>query len=337
LSEAGEVLVIKLSALGDFIQAFPAFERIRVAHPGARITLLTTPPFGDLARASPYFDRVETDGRPRSLAGALALIGRQRRRGYERVYDLQGNDRTNLLFQALRPFPPVWSGVAFGCALLHENPARMRMHTLERQAEQLRMAGVWPDAPVAPGSAPAPDIGWMLGLTPKVPPEALVESRPVALLVPGAAPTRPAKRWPAPCYAALARRLADAGFAVRLVGGPAEADIAEGIAAIAPDAMNLVGKTDLAGLAALGARAALAVSNDTGPAHIIAAAGAPTVVLFSNDSDPALCAPRGRVRVLREPSLAALPVAAVFDAALAQAARPLQRSLRTPINLHDIL
>ena len=49
----------------------------------------------------------------------------------------------------------------------------------------------------------------------------------------------------------------------------------------------------------LGAKAALAVGNDTGPLHLAAAAGAPTVVLFSSASDPALSAPRGKVAVLQ--------------------------------------
>ena len=44
-----KVLVIKLSAVGDFVLAFPAFERIRAAHRDAKITLLTTPPFEGLA------------------------------------------------------------------------------------------------------------------------------------------------------------------------------------------------------------------------------------------------------------------------------------------------
>jgi ADP-heptose:LPS heptosyltransferase len=46
-----KVLVIKLSALGDFVLALAAMRRIRAAHPKARITLLTTPPFEALARA----------------------------------------------------------------------------------------------------------------------------------------------------------------------------------------------------------------------------------------------------------------------------------------------
>ena len=71
-----KVLVIKLSALGDFVLALAAMRRIREAHPKARITLLTTPPFEALARACPYFDEVETDGKPEGPGAWLALRGR---------------------------------------------------------------------------------------------------------------------------------------------------------------------------------------------------------------------------------------------------------------------
>ena len=54
------------------------------------------------------------------------------------------------------------------------------------------------------------------------------------------------------------------------------------------------------------------ISADTGPMHLIAAAGCRSIVLFSHDSDPERCAPRGRsVTVLRRPDLADLPVEAV--------------------------
>ena len=74
------------------------------------------------------------------------------------------------------------------------------------------------------------------------------------------------------------------------------------------------GRTDFAQIAMLGARAAAAVGNDTGPVHLIAAAGAPTLVLFSKASDPDLCSPRGHVSVLRADKLKDLPVAEVARA-----------------------
>jgi ADP-heptose:LPS heptosyltransferase len=259
---------------------------------------------------------VETDGRPNSALGALRLAARLRRERFSLVYDLQGNDRTNLLFQLLRPVPPRWSGVAFGCALPHRNPGRMNMHTLERQAEQLRDAGIWPEAPAAAGSAPAPDVSWMLALPAGPPPELVLDRRPLVLLAPGAAARRPAKLWPCGHYAELAGALTDRGFTVGLIGGPAEAGLGAQITARAPRAIDLIGRTDLPTVARLGARAQLAVGNDTGPVHLIAAAGAPTVVLFSADSDPALCAPRGRVAILRQSDLADLAVETVLATAL---------------------
>jgi len=312
------VLVIKLSALGDVILAMAAFARIRAAHPDAHITLLTTPPYEDLMRASPWFDAVETDGRPRTLAEFLSLVRRLRSARYRRVYDLQANDRTNLYFQALRPFPPVWSGTAFGCALPHRTAARMRMHTLEREADQLRDAGVWPDAPVTPGAAPGPDIRWLLGESAEGPDR----HAPLALLVPGASPGRPLKRWPARAYAHLASALLARGYEVVVIGGESERGLGAEIAHHAPRIRDLSGQTDLAEIARWGARAHLAVGNDTGPLHLIAAAGAPTLALFSSQSDPALCAPRGSVAILRQSNLEDLDAAVVIDKALAISSWP---------------
>ena len=146
--EIKKILVIKLGALGDFVQALAAMKHIREAHPAAHITLLTTPPFEALARASPYFNDVESDGRPEGLGDAFAMIRRLRRAHYDRIYDLQTSSRSNLYFYLLQPFAPPWSGVAVGSSLPHRNRERGRMHTLERQAEQLKDAGVWPDAPL---------------------------------------------------------------------------------------------------------------------------------------------------------------------------------------------
>jgi ADP-heptose:LPS heptosyltransferase len=216
----------------------------------------------------------------------------------------------------LRPNPPQWSGIAWGASHPHRNPARDRMHSLERQAEQLQDAGIWPDAPTAPGTAPDPDFSFMLEDTAaERRPEHFGLTWPYAILVPGASAHRPGKRWPAPHYAELARRLARRGLQVGVIGGPAEAELGREIAAASARVRDLTGRTDYAQIAGVGARAALAVGNDTGPTHLIAATGAPTLVLFSGESDPALCAPRGRkVEILRQDRLADLEVDRVENA-----------------------
>ncbi len=311
-----KILVIKLAALGDVVLAFSAMARIRRAHPDAEITLLTTPAYAGLAEASGLFDQVQTDGRPRAFRDLVAMLARLRRSRFDLVYDLQTSSRSSRYFYALWPRLPRWSGIAPGAALRHTNPQRTRMHTLERQADQLKAAGIWPDAPTAPGTAPPPDLGFMLQSdAPHLSPAHFGLTAPYALLVPGASPHRPEKRWPAAHYAELAGALAAEGLGVAVIGAGAEASLAAEITRACPGVVNLVGRTDFAQVAALAARAALVVGNDTGPTHLAAAAGAPTVVLFSGASDPALCAPRGAlVRVLRRPRLEDLDVGTVRQA-----------------------
>jgi ADP-heptose:LPS heptosyltransferase len=304
------ILVIKLAALGDVVQAFPPFAHIRAAHPDAEITLLTTPPYESLAAASPYFDRIETDGRPKRLSQTLAMLARLRRARYDRVYDLQTSTRSSAYFYALWPHLPQWSGIARGSSHRHRNRQRNHMHTMERQNEQLRDAGIWPDAPVARGTAAAPDLSFMAA-DPALDRrhEHFGLSAPYVLLVPGASAHRLGKRWPAASYAELARRLTVSGYDVAVIGGPGEKQIGAEIAAADPRVRDLTGATDYAQIAGLGARAKWVIGNDTGPTHLLAATGVHTVVLFSAESDPALCAPRGRrVDVLQAPRLADLSV-----------------------------
>ena len=299
---ASEILVIKLAALGDFAQAFEPFAAIRAHHPGARITLLTTPPYAGLARRAPWFDAVWEDGRPaaRDLRGLLRLARRLRAARFGRVYDLQTSSRSSRyrLFVGGRA---EWSGIARGASHPHANPLRDGMHTVERQHEQLRMAGIT--------AFPAPDLGWLDADL-----SALSLPARFALLVPGAAPMRPGKRWPVERFAALAAGL---GLPAMVLGGKGEAGLAAAILAAAPTARDLTGRTDFAMIAALARGAAFAIGNDTGPMHLIAACGCRSLTLFGDDSDPALCAPRGEaVATLRHSPLSALTVAKV-QAALA--------------------
>ncbi|WP_374656697.1 glycosyltransferase family 9 protein [Phenylobacterium sp.] len=314
--EIKKILVIKLSALGDFVLALAAMKKIREVHKRAHITLLTTPPFEALAKACPYFNAVETDGRPQGLGEWLVLRRRIKAARYDRVYDLQTSAQSARIFHMLSPFPPEWSGIAAGCSLPHKNPSRNRMHTLERQADQLKYAGIWPDAPTEPGSAPGPDLSWVLPKPTQIRPvPGGVRPRPYVLFVPGGSAHRLDKRWPAERYGQLGKILAERGYDVVIIGGPQESALARQIQREVGQARDLTGRTDFAKVAVLGAKASLVVGNDTGPLHLAAATGSPTVVLFSSASDPELAAPRGHVTVLRSGNLGDLSVAEVLQAA----------------------
>jgi ADP-heptose:LPS heptosyltransferase len=305
-----DILVIKLGALGDFVQALGPFAAIRRHHAGDRITLLTTPPFAELARASGYFDAVETCGRPKALELGMwrQLLG-VLHSGFTRVYDLQTSDRSSL-YHLLMGLPwsrrPEWSGIAAGSSHRHGNPKRDFLHTIERQREQLAEAGIT--------DVPLPNVSWVAADGARFGVKA-----PYVLLVPGGSAHRPEKRWPSDRFAALARRLVAAGITPVLLGARPEAALLESVAAAAPGTVSLAGATSLMEIAELGRGARAAVGNDTGPMHLLAATGITAVVLFSRASDPALCAPRGpegerTVTVLRADDLADLPEPTVASA-----------------------
>lgn len=305
------ILVIKLSALGDFIQATGPMKAVRAAHPEAHVTLLTTRPYTAMGEATGWFDAVWSDGRPdwSDLPAVARLMMRLRGGRFDRVYDLQTQSRTVRYFQLLWPRRPLWSGNAPGAAFRYAGAARDRLHIQDSQREQLRIAGI---ADVGP-----PDIGWMTGDAGK-----FGLAAPWALLAPGGAPHRPAKRWPAERFGALAAALLGQGITPAVLGhGEDEAALAATILAHAPGAVSLVGRTSFGDIAELARGAALAVGNDTGPMHIAVAAGAPAVVLFSADSNPDLSAPRPiradqPVRILREADLGDLEAEPVTRAAL---------------------
>jgi ADP-heptose:LPS heptosyltransferase len=311
------VLVIKLGALGDFVQAFAAFRQIRQAHAGDRITLLTTKPYAELAQASGLFDRVETDGRPKGIGAALRLFGRLRAAGYGRVYDLQTSSRSRWFLYAFLPRLPQWSGISRGASHRQTRPDRDALHNLDRMADQLHVAGIGPAC--GPGEAPSPDLSWaaqVAGAEPETLMTSLGLQPPFALLAPGASAVKPEKCWPVQAYAELAARLQEAGLQIAVVGGAAEAALFPLIATRAPGAVDLTGKTGLVELASLGTRARLAIGNDSGPTHLLACAGAPGLMLMSRATDPAHCAPRTRMGWLRVEDLRTLTAEAVLEACL---------------------
>lgn len=292
------ILVIKLGALGDFVQAMGPCAAIRAHHPGAEITLLTSPAFADLAKQAPYFDRVWLDDRP-GWARPWALWRLRRkilRAGFARVYDLQTSQRSSLYFHLLWPARPQWSGIASGASHPHANPERDAMHTIDRQAEQLRMAGI--------ENVPPPDLSWASGDVKR-----FDLPKKFLLLVPGGSPHRPAKRWPAGRFAQIANLAARRGVTPVVLGGEGESDLGAAILNAVPQARDLTGKTGFGDIVALGRWALYALGNDTGPMHLIVASGCPATLLYSQASDPALTAPRGaRVTILRRPDLAQLSV-----------------------------
>lgn len=294
-SEHNKVLVIKLGALGDFIQALGPMKSIKQHHGKAHITILTTQPFKAFAEKCGYFDEIIIDERPKwfDLSGWLRLRRTLNQEGFTRVYDLQNNDRSSFYFKLLSP-KPEWVGVAKGASHRNTSPQRTVGHAFDGHVQTLGLAGI--------ENIQADPLEWM---------ESDISrfniSSSYVLLVPGCAPSRPEKRWPASLYGQLASNLVKQGFHPVVIGTDSEKQAAEDICAICPDAMDLTSQTNLYEIATLARGAAGAIGNDTGPMHLIGSTGAPCLVLFSSYSNPVKHAPKGAdVHVLQKDELESL-------------------------------
>lgn len=300
MTDYNNILFIRLSAFGDFILMLGVMEAVRKHHPAAKITLLTTPLFEDLAQQSGYFDQILTMQRYgfAEIGKWLALRRMMHRQNFDLVYDMQQNDRTKIL------------------RLLSPLQTRKNWYRGGETKKSVLQIDSSRDFPI-------PDMPWMDGDT-----SGFSLKPPFVLLVPGAAPQHPLKRWPAEHYGLLAQKLAKDGFQPVILGGAAEAEIAAEIAVHEDTALNLCGKTSFGDIAALARKAACAIGNDTGPMHLVSAAGCPVVSLFGGTSHPDQSAPNGKnVTVLRAIPIETLAVETVWQGF----AKTLRKNTRTEV------
>jgi lipopolysaccharide heptosyltransferase II len=222
-----------------------------------------------------------------------------RKRGFDCVIDLTGNDRAE--FTCLLSGVPVrigfresrrWRG---WLAYTHQVDSPPEgTHRIIRDMTLL--------APLGIRSNPEPPSVW-LTMQEEEQSERLLhdlgivaDGRPLVLLHPGARYWF--KAWPAERFAQLADRLsAEAGCLVLIGGGAREqsvaAEIREGTRC---HPINLTGRVDLRQFAAIVRRCALYIGNDNGSMHVAAAVGTPVIGLFG-PSAPAEWAPHGRAQV----------------------------------------
>lgn len=312
---AREILLIKFWGLGSLQLLTPAVAALRRRHPGARLSLLTLRGNAELARELAVFDAVWTlDVECRSwlqiFARILALLTRLRRARFERVYDFEFFTRFSAVVAFSTGAPEV---VGFACPSvprggLHteEVPFNRYWHVARNfralaGGEDGREVGAAELTPMRPTPAQRARVEDLLAAAGRS------AARPLVVLNPNAGGLSLERRWPAPNFAQLARRLVlEEGCNVALIGAPAErtyvAELAARAGALpAGRLLDLAGALSIGELGALLAAADAVVSNDSGPMHLAAALGAPTIGLFGPET-PLMYRPLGpEARALYRP------------------------------------
>ena len=296
------ILVIKHGAFGDIIQADGALRDIRVGHPQAHISLLTTPPYRTLMSRCPHVDAILLDrrARPWQLGEHFALWRTLRGGHFTRVYDLQKSARSERYRRWILPHTP-WFG--------RSSEVDREISALASFTPLLRAAGI------EPVHVNAPCVDWMVDDMTELLAAHGVRA-PFIALIPGSSAAHPHKRWPH--YAALGEALLAHGFDVVTAPGPDELELARslpGHALLKADGKYL----DWFELAGVLARADFVIGNDTGPSHLAAHLGRPGLALFGPHTSAARTAiEREHFKAIECADLAALPVDTVLTATLAR-------------------
>jgi len=279
------VLVVRASSIGDVVLTEPVVAALRETLPGARIGFVVAERYVDLVRGNSSISTLHLV-RGNSANGLRALAAEVRSASYEVVVDLHRNMRSVFLSRV--------SGARVVTAYRKRSladtvrvrflrrPFRARRLLVERYLEALAPLGVASEAYRAPRYHPAPDDreraeGRLRALG--------LEGRGYAVVAPGA--KWATKRWPADRFASVAARVeGELGLPVILLGSHSERGICREVAGGGRRAERvLAGEASLGESAAIISLAALFIGNDSGPTHIAAAGGVPTVAIFG-PTDP---------------------------------------------------
>ena len=265
-----KILVIKLGALGDVVMATPLVEAIAAHHAEAALHLLTTPAFGPLFAHWPRFT-VATFPRHGWRAN-LNIIRWLRRMQFTRIYDLQGNDRSGLWCTVSGARERVGNHNRYPYTHHPPDPWRGQTHIFARMCAVLASAGITTidtQPSLLCGAAERERVATWLH-------EHDLIRRSFVVLHAGASPRRPQKIWP--YFASLAARLRAQGeVEVWLGAGP---DRARNAALSGAGDIDATAAFDILELAECGRHARFAVTNDSGPMHVLATAGIPVFGLF---------------------------------------------------------
>jgi lipopolysaccharide heptosyltransferase I len=290
------ICIIKPSSLGDIVHTLPILPAMRQLFPLARISWVVSAPFRSLLLGHPALDRVIAFERgdwhlsPRGALGTARLCGQLFKHNYDLAIDLQGLLRTGLMTAATRA--PVRVGMADareGARLSYTHcvdASRRALHAVDRIRRVVAALGLVEFEPSFHIPTTAHDRRWAAESLASVPRPRLIFNLGASWLT---------KRWPPEHFAEVARRaVSEFGAGLVAVGSSSDRPLVASLRSHLGTLplLDFSGQTNLLQLAALAEQSDLFISNDTGPLHVAAAAGASVVGIYTCTS-PRLTGPYG--------------------------------------------
>ena len=309
--EGPEVLIIKMSSLGDIVHALPVAHSLK-AGLKAKVSWVVNSSYAEILKHSPDVDEIIRFHKERPLISLPRFLIELLKSRYDLVIDLMGLFKSGLIARLARGrrligpsytrefshiFYPEFPGSAVHSPLGRIGGPRRRIHAVDENLEVIRHLGL------------EERRSFNLIFPPRPLPAA--EGRRVVVLVPEA--RWPTKRWPYENFLRLGEMLAGRDILTLLVGSSPPSSEARRLEAgkaggVQPPSLpasqpryviDLRGKTGLEELGAILKRADLVIGADTGPVHLASALGTKVIALMG-PTDPMRTGPYGEGhRVMR--------------------------------------
>ena len=286
LAQPQRIAILRALQLGDMLTAVPTFRAIRTRFPDAEITLIGLPWAEDFTRRfSEYFDRFSAFPGwpgiaevPYCARRTDRFLRESRSRHVDLAVQLHGSGlASNSFVNALGADVTAGHFPRGQCQDVDLGlPYPDCGHEIHRNLAIARLLGA---------TECGADLEFPLFPSERARAAALlndlrIAGRPIIGIHPGA--SAPARRWLPERFAMLADLLMDeCGARVALLGGPGDQQLVEEVARqLRRPVLNLAGHTKLGELAAVIEKVDLFIGNDSGPAHLAAAVGTPSVAIF---------------------------------------------------------
>jgi len=287
------ILVVRLYFIGDVLLSTPVLAALKNAFPDATLTVLVKSRATDVLKNNPYVDEVLEYDAVAGYHGPVwtgRMARKLRRARFDLAVDLTGDLRSSwLLFAADPGFRVGFNHAGFGFLLDRRIPYRASGHGVEHLLSAVAPIGAETDDPSPRLYLTDIELGDAARLLAE---QGVGETARFAGLAPGA--NWEYRRWSPERFGALAAMLRDRlGLSSVVTGSPADEGLASEVVSCSDGAaVSLAGETDIRGMAAVAARSAVFVANDSGPMHVAASVGTPVVALFGPNT-PEVYAPRG--------------------------------------------
>ena len=270
------ILIVRTDRMGDLILSLPAVHAIRQGFPQAEISLLVQSEIKPLLEGHPDLDRLlsTNSGSGKDWREILRTAAWLRRRSFDAILVLNPTRAFHVASFLARIPVRVGYRRKWGFLLTHSMPDTKplrNLHESQYNLELVRLLGIQPQnsPPTLPTHANRrEEVEALLRNQQVAPDQKLIAVHPWT--------SNPAKGWPLDCFWEVTRRLESLGACVLLIGKPGSTPDS---LTLPNNAVNLVDRTPIGMLPDLLRRCAMLLSNDSGPAHIAAAVGTPTVVV----------------------------------------------------------